>query len=173
MNSGGGQTVRTGWGCLRRPWTVIYGSVVEVLMDWAYGAYPSQVWSPIPRMDMLHGSLSEQHNTSSERLTAFWMYINTGPGVSLCWRMNRPLVTYFTNRHINIAQRESRDQDRGERLRTVCVCMGETHAVCVWEQCVFPFYYTNRRSNSDTMINSATFKLSLNTAHRCPRLNKY
>lgn len=53
-------------GCLRGPWTVIYGSVVDVIMDWAYRAYPSQVWSPIPGMDMLHGSLSEQHNTSSQ-----------------------------------------------------------------------------------------------------------
>lgn len=24
-------------------WTVIYGSMVVVLMDWTYGAYPSQV----------------------------------------------------------------------------------------------------------------------------------
>lgn len=58
MNSGGGQNVPAGWGCLRGPWTVIYGSVVDVLMDWAHGAYPSQVWSPIPGMDMLR---AEQH----------------------------------------------------------------------------------------------------------------
>lgn len=44
------------------PWTVIYGSVVDVLMDWAYRAYPSQVWSPIPGMDMLHGSTTHHHS---------------------------------------------------------------------------------------------------------------
>lgn len=89
---GGGRVAATGLGCLTRPWTVIYGSMLDVLMGWADGAYPSQVWSPIRGMDMLHGSLSAQHNTPSGWLTAFWMYINTRSNVCAITRQ-----TYTTN----------------------------------------------------------------------------
>lgn len=120
VNSGGDQSLPKGRCCLRRPWTVIYGSEVDVLMDWAFGTYPSQVCSPIPEMDMFHGSISTEHKTSSHWLRALRIYVNTEPNVSHCWRMNRPLVTHFTNRHFKKAQRESRDQDRWERLQTAC-----------------------------------------------------
>lgn len=62
------------------PWTVIYGSVVNVLMDWAYGTYPSQLWNTLHGVERLSGSCIVLHNT----LVLLEVYsINTWPNVSL------------------------------------------------------------------------------------------